>query len=84
MVAVVVLVFQVPEVSQWRSQAFFLLAGSLAFLVKYQADLHVEESVEPVGVGLDVVQRLSFVVQSHHSDWESQGAGGYRQAHVGV
>ncbi len=83
MVAVVVLVFQVPKVSQWRFQAFLLLAGSLVYLVKYQADLHVDESVEAVDVGLDVVQWLSFVVQDHYLDRETQAAG-YRQADVGV
>ncbi len=83
MVALVVLVFQVPEVSQGGSQAFLLLAGSLAFLAKYPANLHVEESVEAVGVGLEAAQRHSFVVQGHNSDRVTQGAG-YRQADVGV
>ncbi len=80
---VLLLVFQVPELSQWGSQAFLLLVGSLAFLVHYHADLHVEESVVAVGVGLDAFQSLSFVVQGHNSDWETQGAG-YGQADVGV
>ncbi len=83
MVAVALLVLQVPEVSHWRSHTFLLLAGNLAFLAKYHADLHVEESDEAVGVGLDAVQRFSFVVQDHYSDQETQGAG-YRQADVGV
>ncbi len=78
------IVYYHSQVSQWRGQAFLLLAGSLAFLAKYHvADLHVEESVEAVGVGLDAVQRLSFVVQGHYSDRQTQGAG-YRQADVGV
>ncbi len=83
MVAVVVLVFQVPEVSQWRNRAFLLLARSLACLAKYRVDLHGGASVESGGVGLDVVQRLSFGVHGQYSDWVTQGAG-YRQADVGI